>query len=186
MAGLEKTFKFLTDAPLSFGEDTISFSHAPGAADFSRVALGKVKVLIDHDPSLLSQVGNVLTSRSDGKASFADIQLYDLLDDPLIRKVTYLLDNELHNGLSAGLLNVGPLRKVSKTAYIIDTWQLGEISIVTMPRDPNTETNLSFAQPYVINEDGTREKLSISKHNTASLSVEDAITQYVHFIKRYK
>ena len=184
MVDLKLTVRFLTDATLIHYGASITFSHAVGAADFSRVELGQVKLLVDHNPSVMTQVGNVLSAYSDGHASFAEIELYDF-DDPLIRKVRYLLESGKHNGLSAGLAQAAT-RKVGTKQYMIDKWVLNEISVVSVPADPHTATNLSFSMPFIVNADGSIEKFSVSKSEELNiLTVDDAKAQYKDFMKRY-
>lgn len=134
--------KFLTNAPLDFGDRTISFSHRAGGPDLSLVDKGQVKFFANHRYGIEHQLGDVSRGTHDDTASYADIDLYNF-DDPLINKAKHLLTEEGHKGLSAGIRRHSAPRRVRNRQYEVDKWQLGEISLTGIPRDTDTETNLS-------------------------------------------
>ena len=129
--------KFLTAAPLKFGDLEVSFSHKVGDPDFHRVLQHQVHLLADHNPTIENQLGTVRRAWHDHEASYAEVDLYEY-DDPIINKAKFLLESGEQQGLSAGIVRIGNIKRVGRRKLLIENWELGEISVVAMPKDSNT------------------------------------------------
>ncbi len=167
---------FLTAGWLPFGKDRVQFSHRRGGPDFSRIEKGQVHMLADHEATLASTLGKADSAAHDSQASRAQVHLYEVPGDPLIAKARVLMDEEGHRGISAGLTRISDLRDVGENDmggrdYIVDHWQVGEMSLVPMPRDVDTEV-ANDMEPYIINPDGSKRSLSflLSQAEPATLS----------------
>ena len=149
----------LTDTPLKFGNNRVVFNHAPGGPDYSRVDQGQVQFLADHEANLANTLGSVLNAHTDGHRTLGQLEIFDVPEDPQIAKAQYMVTNKKAKGLSVGIIDHSPERRTGPNQYTIDQWLLGELSLTPLPRDANTDLNLSV--PYMINSDGTRTQLAI-------------------------
>ena len=171
------TITFLTANWLPFGKDRVQFSHRRGGPDFSRIEKGQVHMLADHEATLANTLGKVDSASHDSQASKAQVHLYDVPGDPMIAKARVLMDDEEHRGISAGLTRISDARDVGQNDqggrdYIIDNWQVGEMSLVPMPRDADTDVAHDM-EPYIINADGSRSRLSVALSATQPIPLKE-------------
>ena len=142
----------LTDEPMPFPEygadATIIFSLDDGDADFQRVTLGQVHLLFDHERAMSSAVADVtrawVEERSEYKALMAELDLYDLSDDPFVQRARYLIREKRFRGYSVGTGYVAgkkPLfTEYEEHQFRLRNWGLDEISMTPTPRNVKTAT----------------------------------------------
>ena len=134
----------LSSQPIDFGIDQLIFDM--GTFDSTRVTNGQAKMLLDHNPSTLSTVGNILTARAQKRAGLGiDYRLYNPEKVQAAEQAIYLLDEEGWDGFSVGITKIGKIEKLGQYGEYgyklrVTNWELGEVSFTPMPRYSGTKS----------------------------------------------
>ena len=131
--------------PLGYGY-SIRYNHQPGGPNFDRANNGQVMLLSNHDSSIDKILGTVKNAHHDNNASYVDMDLLEIEDDPAIKRANALLQNNMQ-GVSAGIL-VHDAHVEGKTLEV-DKWELVELSLTPIPRDAGTNI-----EGFIANEGG--------------------------------
>lgn len=158
-AGADRTmrFTFSSEAPVArwFGDEVLS--HAPGAADLSRLNDG-APLLFNHDPSDVIGVVESATIDSAQRKGVCTVrfaatdradEVLGMVREGILRNVSFMY-------------RVGAYEEQGST-YIATSWTPLEVSIVTIPADPSV--GIGRADP------------SISRKNTMNTATNETLTR---------
>jgi HK97 family phage major capsid protein len=187
---LKLSFSSETPVEREFGDEVLS--HAEGAADLSRFKSGRAPLLLDHDAK--KQIGSIRTAWIDSqrKKGFAEVKFSR---GDLAEEIWSDIEDDTRANTSVGykVLEVRPNRSTGE--YLVTKWLPVEISVVSIPADPNTYIEKVLPREVYevrILDSGTPKKVTMendddSKTSTRAVADErERVTEIAAIGKQFK
>jgi HK97 family phage major capsid protein/HK97 family phage prohead protease len=160
-----------SEAPVerSFGKEILD--HSEGSIDLEFARSGNMPLLLDHDPR--QQIGVVENVNLDGSARRLRATVR-FGKNGLAKEVFDDVVDGIRNNISVGY-HVNDMQKESADSYRVNSWQVMEVSVVSIPADTGVGTNRGHeVTPSPKTETLIREENTMSEENTIDIEAVKA------------
>ena len=160
-----------SEAPVerSFGKEILD--HSEGSIDLEFARSGNMPLLLDHDPR--QQIGVVENVNLDGSARRLRATVR-FGRNGLAKEVFDDVVDGIRNNISVGY-HVNDMQKESADSYRVNSWQVMEVSVVSIPADTGVGTNRGHeVTPSPKSVTLIREENTMSEENTIDIEAVKA------------